>query len=192
MRYANPLPVAMLDTLVRNHNLSITAKYIFEKLSQLDGEILREYNLTSLGGLYDMYRQTVSNSIQRLCNEHLILNTSEGLILSIPTYTGFLGIFQFESQGIYRFVFILPKTKFTYAIDIFEDDIKDKNILHKIKVNKCYYCLANIQFDTYSNIQKDNEGHITFLGRNLKNCYLLEDIGWRYHDNQFLSLKDKE
>lgn len=191
MRYANPLPVAVLDTLVKNHNLGITAKYVFEKLSQLDGEILREYNLTSLGGLYGMYRQTVSTAIQRLCNEKLILDTSEGLILSIPTYTGFLGIFQFESQGIYRFVFVLPKIKITYAIDIFEDDIKDKNILHKIKVNQCYYCLANIQFDTYANIQRDNEGHVTFLGRNLKNCYPLEDIGWRYHDNQLLLLNQE-
>jgi hypothetical protein len=192
MRYAIPFSIATFDTVVKKYDLCVTRRYIFKKLTQLDGEILRNCSFVHLSELYQINRQTVSVSIHYLCQQELLLNTTEGFIVSIPTYTGFIGIFTGEYHGIYRFVFKIPKTEIVYSVEIFKDTIQQP-VLSKLKINSCYYLVAQIKSDrdhSFPNISNE-EYYVTFIGKNLTDCYLLEEIGFRYDNNKFVSLNNK-
>jgi hypothetical protein len=192
MKYAVPFSIAAFDTVIEKYALCVTRRYIFEKLTQLDGEILRKSTFVQLSKLYKINRQTVSVSINYLCQQNLLLNTTEGFIVSIPTYTGFIGIFTGEYNGIYRFIFNIPKTEIVYSVEIFKDTIQQP-VLSKLKINSCYYLVAQIKSDQdhyYPNMSNDKY-YIAFIGKTLADCYLLEEIGISYDNNQFVSLNNK-
>jgi hypothetical protein len=179
MRYAIPFSMTVFDSLVVKYSLSRSQRYYLEKFSQLDSSILRSFNFTQLAALYNDNRQTVTSAINSLCKENLLLDTKIGFIVSIPTYTGFLGIFTGEYNGIYKFVFHIPKTQITYSIDIFKDNIEEL-ALSKLEVNKYYYLIGRIKNDEENYFLKlldDKQYHISFFCKKLEDCYLLEEIG---------------
>ncbi len=191
MRYGVPFPMEIFDFFVKEHSLSLGRRYIFEKLAQLDSSILREFSFSQLGRLYKINRQTISTSINYFCNQKLLLSTSKGLIMSIPTSTGFIGVFVSEYGGIYRFMYSIPNTRIIYSVEIFQDDIEEP-VLNKLEIGRCYYLVAKIKSDQipHSPNMPNDETYITFGGNTLTDCYLLEEIGFRYHDNQLLSLNE--
>lgn len=186
MKYYSPLPPEVIDIFCKCNEVSGLKLYMLEKLTQLDAEILMTYNKTQLGKLYRIHRQTVASHITELIDKNIILETTIGNIISLPTATGFFGVYYGQYEGLYRFVLTLPNTNIHYYVYILKDEFKQRQHQSLI-LGFCYYLQTNIKIlSTLKLNSKHNCYYLPFLAVNCIDLYLIDNIGYEYKNKQFL------
>ena len=191
MKYTSPLPPEVLDKFCEKNKIKGFSKYTLEKFAQLDSEMLRTLNNTELGDLYKINRQTVGTHINSFLKSKIILDSIIGKIITLPTYTGFFGVYYGCYEGLYRFVLTLPKTDIHVYTDIYEDEFK-RNLHQTLILGVCYYLNSNVKIPSKPIIQNEKDCyHISFLATNCIGLYAIDSIGYYYKNKKFVKKEFK-
>lgn len=186
MKYYSPLLPEVIDVFCQENSISGMKLYTLEKITQLDAEILMSYNKTQLGELYNLHRQTITNHINELINQNIILETSIGNILILPTHTGCFGVYYGQYEGLHRFILTLPNTQIHVYMDIYEDEIAPE-LRQSLISGICYYLKANVPIQNTQQLSDNKDYfHISIIANTCVDLYQINDLGYSYQDKQFI------
>lgn len=161
---------SIFNTLVNNNQLTVYETMLFESFNCMDISYLQKSSISELSKLSGVNRQTLLSKLDNFEKLELIINTSIGRIITIPTWNSCIGKCIYSKSNILVISCFIPLSNVTCIINVY-----NKKHMQNILPNNFYYFELErvVKVDEH---EVQDTHHMEIIAEQITSYHFIENI----------------